>query len=77
MAKAISIYEIHVPALYPRSIKKDKLREIEQSIAELGQVQPVRVLLALPDVYLLIDGWYRFRAMVNLGYPMVLATVKE
>lgn len=73
----INVEHIEVNPFQPRThFDPDALKELSQSIAELGIVQPITVRKTGPDAYQLISGERRFRASQMAGITDIPAYVR-
>lgn len=73
----IPIEKIEEPTLPARSVvDEEKLQELTQSIAEVGQLNPIKVV-KVGDKYRIIDGHMRYLAMKALGKNLIKAVVEK
>jgi ParB/RepB/Spo0J family partition protein len=65
------IVQIYVPVKRRRTVNADRLREIAESILEIGQQSPI---LVRPDGdrYVLVDGLHRLEACKALGEETIV-----
>jgi ParB/RepB/Spo0J family partition protein len=72
----ISIDRIYIPAKRRRTVDAEVVKQIAESILEVGQETPISVR---PDEdqhrYVLLDGLHRLEACRALGEPTILALV--
>lgn len=77
IVQQIAVKEIKLNPYQPRTlIKKEKLKELADSIREKGVIQPI-VLRKVENGYELIIGERRFRAVKLIGYESIPAIVRD
>jgi len=64
--KVFQIASIHVPVKRAKTLDKDKVGEIAESILEEGQTAPIQVR-ADGERFVLVEGLHRLEAMKALG----------
>lgn len=73
-AESFPIEKIYVPAKRGKMLKPARVRELAESILELGQQAPISVR-ADNDQFVLVEGLHRLEACKALGETSVIAVV--
>ncbi|MGY6410813.1 MAG: ParB N-terminal domain-containing protein [Alkalilacustris sp.] len=68
--QVFQIVEIHVPVKRAKTLDRDKVGQIAESILEDGQTVPIQVR-ADGDRFVLVEGLHRLEAMKALGEPTI------
>jgi len=76
--KEIYIENIEANPFQPRKkFDEDSLKELSQSIKENGIIQPITVRQVKPELYQIVSGERRWRAVKMAGFKNIEAIVKD
>lgn len=69
--------QIRPQARNANKMSEEQYASLKAFIARVGYVQPVYVHPTDNDLYLIIDGAHRFKALTELGHKEILCVIKE
>ena len=72
--ESLPIEKIYVPVKRRKDLKPDVVRDIAESMLEIGQQEPI-VVRPDEDRFILVEGLHRLEACKALGEPAILGLV--